>query len=244
MEMGRLTSFTHRKPIHDNWQWHTTGWTLWFVCCWKGQVGSIYINSNTTPSDTWLQTASPTKTVEGWTCQVQCSCFHGWWYSHLGKCAKKGTQHPFRAAVNIFHLQEEEELPILKNLMKEEVSEYRRKAKVIAWANQLTRQYKKLKWKSNTGCPIQPKQLRLKDEPLNAATRPSVGCLKSKKADMNDWHRYESPHLSPVFSFNRLTFHIWLSIILSQVTVTLLLTLLLSIKNWKEQGAFLLTLVP
>ena len=37
-----------------------------------------------------------------------------------------------------------EELPILKNLMKEEVSEYRRKAEVIARANQLTRRYKKL----------------------------------------------------------------------------------------------------
>ena len=69
--------------------------------------------------------------------------------------------------------------------MKEEVSEYRRKAKLIARINQLTRRYKKLKRKSNTGCPIQTKRPRLKDDPLNAATRPSVGRPKNKKADMN-----------------------------------------------------------
>ena len=80
--------------------------------------------------------------------------------------------------------EKEEELLILKNLMKE-VSQYRRKSKVIARANQLTRRCKKLKRKSNTGCPIQTKPLRLKDDPLNAATRPSVGRPKSKKADMN-----------------------------------------------------------
>ena len=66
--------------------------------------------------------------------------------------------------------QKEEELPILKNLMKE-VSEYQRKSKVIARANQLTHRCKKLKRKSNTGCPIQTKPLRLKDDPLSAACK-------------------------------------------------------------------------
>ena len=75
-----------------------------------------------------------------------------------------------------------DELPILKNLMKEEVAEYRRKAKVMARANQLTHRYKKLKRKSNKECPIPPKRLRLKDDPLNVATRPSVGRPKGKKA--------------------------------------------------------------
>ena len=35
------------------------------------------------------------------------------------------------------------ELPFLKNVMKEEVSQYRKKAKAIARANKLTHQYKK-----------------------------------------------------------------------------------------------------
>ena len=52
---------------------------------------------------------------------------------------------------------DDRELPILKNLMKEEVAEYQRKAKVIARANQLTHRYKKLKRKSNRECPIPPK---------------------------------------------------------------------------------------
>lgn len=99
-----------------------------------------------------------------------------------------------------------EELPILKNLMKEEVSEYRRKAKVIARANQVTRRYKKLKRKSNTGCPIQPKRPRLKDDPLNAATRPSVGRPKSKKADTNK-KTIGTGMSHPVFFFNPLCFH-------------------------------------
>ena len=94
--------------------------------------------------------------------------------------------------------------------MKEEVSEYRRKAKVIARANQLTHRYKKLKRKSNTGCPIQLKRPRLKDDPLNAATRPSVGRPKSKKADTNkktNCTGMSHPHLPPVFFFNPLSFH-------------------------------------
>ena len=125
-----------------------------------------------------------------------------------------------------------EELPILKNLMKEEVSEYRRKAKVIARANQLTRRYKKLKRKSNTGCPIQLKRPRLKDDPLNAATRPSVGRPKSKKADTNkktNGTGMSHPIYHPYFSSTLCLFMLWLSIILLQETVILCL----STNNWK-----------
>ena len=61
VEVGKLISVLHSKPIQATWEWHATGWTLWFVYCWRGQVGSIYINSNTTQSDSWLPTASPAK---------------------------------------------------------------------------------------------------------------------------------------------------------------------------------------
>jgi len=57
-----------------------------------------------------------------------------------------------------------------------------RKATVMVRANQLTHRYKKLKRKSNKECPIPPKQLRLQDDPLNVATRPSVDRPKGKKA--------------------------------------------------------------
>ena len=90
---------------------------------------------------------------------------------------------------------DDRELPILKNLMKEEVAEYRRKAKMMVRANQLTHRYKKLKRKSNKECPIPPKRQRLKDDPLNAATRPSVGRPKGKKTTTNRGTGIESPHL-------------------------------------------------
>jgi len=53
--MGGPTSLPHRKPIHDAWQWRTTstGWAFRFR---KGKVSSIYIDSSTTPSDSWIPT--------------------------------------------------------------------------------------------------------------------------------------------------------------------------------------------
>ena len=108
--------------------------------------------------------------------------------------------------------------------------EYRRKAKVIARANQLTRRYKNLKQKGNTGCPIQSKRPRLKDDPLNVATRPSVGCPKNKKGDTNKKTngRYESP-IYHLYFHHLILFMRWLSIILLKETVILRL----STSNWK-----------
>jgi len=114
--------------------------------------------------------------------------------------------------------------------MKEEVSEYRRKAKVIASTSKSAdSSEQKLKWKSNTRFP---KWLKLKDDPLNVATRPSVGRPKTKMADTNKkttrtgmshpiYHHY---FLQPSF-FSC----IWLSIILLQKKVILHL----STNNWK-----------
>ena len=109
VEVGKLISVLHSKPIEATWEWHATGWTLWFVYCLLLKRTSwlhLCQLQHTTQSDSWLPTASPAKEVEGWTCQVWCSCFDGWWYNHLGKCAEKGTQHSSRASINIFHLQE------------------------------------------------------------------------------------------------------------------------------------------
>jgi len=74
-------------------------------------------------------------------------------------------------------------LSTMKQLMKEEVTEFRKKSTVICRANQVTKKYSKIKRKVREECPALPKRARpaQKDDPLQAATHASVGRPKGKK---------------------------------------------------------------
>ena len=203
MEVGRLTSFTHRKPIHDTWQWHTTDEHS-DLCIVEEDKSASFTSTpiplHQTPGSQLLHLQ---KQLRGELAKCSGAVFMVDDIAILENVQRKVHSIHSELLSTSSICEKTAELPILKNFMQE-VSEYRRKAKVIARANQLTRRYKKLKWKSNTGCPI---QLRLIDDSLNAATRPSVGRPKRQTWKENNWHRYKSPHLPPVYSFNLLTFH-------------------------------------
>ena len=77
------------------------------------------------------------------------------------------------------------ELPVIKNFAKQEVEEYRKKAKLLARANRLTWRSKQQKWKRNRGHKMPIQRPSQKDDPLNAAARPSVGRPKGKKRTMS-----------------------------------------------------------
>ena len=79
-----------------------------------------------------------------------------------------------------------EQIPVMKCLMSEEVSEYKKRIQLISRANQVTRKYrtiheKKKRKPHESVCPLPKKQPRLKDDPLHMATRRSIGRPKGKK---------------------------------------------------------------
>lgn len=79
-----------------------------------------------------------------------------------------------------------EQIPVMKCLMKDEISKYKRKICLITRANQLTKKYRTMretkKRKANIPqCPLPVKKLKLKDDPLNMTSRRSVGRPKGKK---------------------------------------------------------------
>ena len=79
-----------------------------------------------------------------------------------------------------------EQIPVMKCLMSEEVSEYKKKINLISRANQLTKKYRTIREKKKrkvheSTCPLPKKQPRLKDDPLHMATRRSIGRPKGKK---------------------------------------------------------------
>ena len=76
------------------------------------------------------------------------------------------------------------DMPIIKQLMADEISQYKRKIYLSARANQLTRKYRVMaarKRRTTKVTRLPQKLKRLQDDPLNLATRPSVGRPKGKK---------------------------------------------------------------
>ena len=75
------------------------------------------------------------------------------------------------------------DLPIVKQLMADEILQYKRKIHLTARANQLSRKYRVMVARKRTNKVIHPpqKRTRLQDDPLNLATRPSIGRPKGKK---------------------------------------------------------------
>ena len=77
-----------------------------------------------------------------------------------------------------------EQIPVMKCLMADESNEYKQRIHLISRANQLTKKYRTMhvKGKSNVStCPLPLKQLKVKEDPLNKASRRSVGRPKGKK---------------------------------------------------------------
>ena len=78
-------------------------------------------------------------------------------------------------------------LTVMKQLMKEEVAEVKKKSTSITRANQITKKYRQMKRTRNGDCPIPTKIARpiQKDDPLREATHASVGRPKGKKKSSN-----------------------------------------------------------
>ena len=77
-----------------------------------------------------------------------------------------------------------EQIPVMKCLMADESNEYKQRIHLISRANQLTKKYRTIhvKRKSNVStCPLPLKQLKVKEDPLNKASRRSVGRPKGKQ---------------------------------------------------------------
>ena len=71
----------------------------------------------------------------------------------------------------------------MKQLMKEEVVDSRKRSTKICRANRVTKKYSKMKRKIKGECPVLPKRSRpvQRDDPLQAAAHASVGRPKGKK---------------------------------------------------------------
>ncbi|XP_065883907.1 lysine-specific demethylase 2B-like isoform X4 [Dysidea avara] len=79
--------------------------------------------------------------------------------------------------------QTEVGLLAMKQLMKEEVLDSRKRSTKISRANRVTKKYSKMKRKTKGECPVLPKRSRpvQRDDPLQAAANASVGRPKGKK---------------------------------------------------------------
>ena len=73
------------------------------------------------------------------------------------------------------------DMPIIKQLMADEISQYKRKVRLTTRANQLTRKYRAIAARKQQTSRHPPKLKRLQDDPLNLATRASIGRPKGKK---------------------------------------------------------------
>ena len=77
------------------------------------------------------------------------------------------------------------DMPIVKQLMADEILQYKRKVHLTARSNQLTRRYRVMaarkRQASSKVTSFLQKRKRLQDDPLNLATRPSIGRPKGKK---------------------------------------------------------------
>ena len=73
------------------------------------------------------------------------------------------------------------DMPIIKQLMADEISQYKRKVRLTTRANQLTRKYRAIAARKQQTSRRPPKLKRLQDDPLNLATRASIGRPKGKK---------------------------------------------------------------
>ena len=76
----------------------------------------------------------------------------------------------------------------MRQLIKEEIMDFRKKSKFVVRANQITSKYKKLKRKKDEVCERPSKRARIsqKGDPLSKATRRDIGRPKGKQSNGSD----------------------------------------------------------